>query len=107
MIHQDLTYHVAIYRFPAACLVAVLSMPAAAFQQALPSSSVALLAVTAIGPVARTTPLRDPEHGYPYNATPMDLAKHGYVEEEFYFKGNANSYNTPPGQAGSVKNGRT
>jgi hypothetical protein len=104
MIHQDLTYHVAVYRCPVACLVAVLSMPATAFQQALPSSSVVLLAVTASGPVARTTPLRDPSHGYPYNATPMDLAKQEYVEEEFFFEGKANSYNTPAGQSGSVKN---
>src|SRR5207249_4327676 len=45
--------------------------------------------VTVIGPVAPTTPLRDPAHGYPFNATPMDLAKQGYIEEEFFIQGTA------------------
>jgi len=61
------------------------------------------ISVTVTGPVALTTPLRDPAHGYSYNATPIDLAKQGYVEEEFFIEGKANSYNTPNGQAGSVK----
>jgi hypothetical protein len=60
-------------------------------------------AVTVTGPVASTTPLRDPAHGYPYNATPLDLAKQAYVEEEFFIEGAANAYNTPPGQTGSLK----
>ena len=56
------------------------------------------------GPVAITTPLRDPAHGYPLTMpTPIDLAKRGYVEEEFFIEGKANSFNTPPGQIGSVK----
>jgi hypothetical protein len=54
------------------------------------------------GPVANTTPLRHPDHGYPYNATPVDLAKPGYVEEEFFITGTANRYNTPAGQRGNV-----
>ena len=29
------------------------------------------------GPIANTTPLRHADHGYPYNATPVDLAKLG------------------------------
>jgi hypothetical protein len=62
-----------------------------------------LPAVTVTGPIASTTPLRDPAHGYPYNATPLDLAKQGYVEEEFFIEGKANAYNTPAGQTGSVK----
>lgn len=60
-------------------------------------------AVKVTGPVASTTPLRDPAHGYPYNSTPLDLAKYGYVEQEFFIEGTANSYLTPPGQPGSVK----
>jgi hypothetical protein len=64
---------------------------------------VACASVTVTGPVASTTALRDPAHGYPYNATPLDLAKHGYVEEEFFIEGQANIYNTPAGQTGSVK----
>ena len=50
-----------------------------------------LPAVTVTGPIASTTPLRDPAHGYPYNATPIDLAKKGYVEEEVFLEGQANS----------------
>lgn len=61
--------------------------------------------VSVTGPIASTTALRDPAHGYPYNATPLDLAKHGYVEEEFFIAGKANSYDTPAGQSGAVKDG--
>jgi Alpha/beta hydrolase domain len=57
---------------------------------------------TVQGPIALTTALRHPDHGYPYNATPVDLAKAGYVEEEFFLSGLANRYNTPAGQRGSV-----
>jgi hypothetical protein len=55
-----------------------------------------------IGPIANTTPLRHPDHGYPYNATPIDLGRLGYVEEEFFLAGTANRYNTPAGERGSV-----
>ena len=54
------------------------------------------------GPVPNTTPLRHLDHGYPYNATPVDLARLGYVEEEFFLAGTANRYNTPSGDRGSV-----
>lgn len=57
------------------------------------------------GPIALTTALRSPDHGYPYNATWIDLAKQGYVEEEFFLSGEANRYSTPAGQRGSVLDG--
>ncbi len=60
-------------------------------------------AVTVTGPIASTAPLRDPSHGYPYNATPIALAKQGYVEEEFFIEGHANVYNTPAARIGNVK----
>jgi hypothetical protein len=63
---------------------------------------VVLRAPEVTGPVANTTPLRHPDHGYPYNATPVDLAKAGYLEEEFFLTGTANRYNTPAGERGSV-----
>jgi Alpha/beta hydrolase domain len=69
-----------------------------AFDATLP-----LPAVTVTGPVANTTALRNPDHGYPYNATPLDLEKQGYVEQEFFIEGKANSYNITPGQPGTVK----
>jgi hypothetical protein len=72
-------------------------------RQAMDTGPVELPRITVTGPVALTTPLRDPAHGYPYNATPIDLAKHGYVEEEFFIEGKDNSFNTPPGRTGSVK----
>jgi hypothetical protein len=63
-----------------------------------------LQAVTVTGPIASTTPLRDPAHGYPYNSTPIDLAKQGCMEEEFeeefFIEGAANAHNTPAGQTG-------
>jgi hypothetical protein len=49
--------------------------------------------------IPRTTPLKDPGHGYAFNATPMDLAKAGYVEEEFFIEGTASRYTTPQGNA--------
>jgi len=54
------------------------------------------------GPIALTTALRSPDHGYPYNATPIDLAKQGYIEEEFFLSGEANRYSTPAGERGTV-----
>ena len=49
-----------------------------------------------IGPVRNTTLLKDPTHGYPFNATPMDLKKAGYVEEEFFIEGKASRFVTSP-----------
>jgi hypothetical protein len=60
---------------------------------------------TITGPVATTSPLRDMAHGYPFNATPMDFAKLGYVEEEFILEGMASRYNTPPMATGSIIDG--
>lgn len=100
--------------FLAALLVAVICTPVrskepspvSAARHLVPDSDGALLPMFKVtGPIARTTPLRDPAHGYPYNATPLDLAKHAYVEEEFFIEGEANTYNTPPGLTGSVKDG--
>ena len=72
----------------APCLMVITSIPAFAQKVA--------------GPVKNTTALKNPAHGYPYNAAPMDLARLGYVEEEFFIEGTANRYNTPAGQTGSV-----
>jgi hypothetical protein len=44
------------------------------------------------GPVANTTAVGDPGHGYPFLATDVDLAKSGYVEEEYLISGQANRY---------------
>ena len=85
-----------------AAAVALLPFAAAATP---PDANVTMAEVTVSGPIALTTPIRDPAHGYPYNATPIDLAKKGYVEQEFFIEGKANTYETPAGRTGSVRDG--
>ena len=48
------------------------------------------------GPIPANAPPSDPSHDYPLLATALDLASLGYVEEEYFFSGTANVYNTPP-----------
>jgi hypothetical protein len=48
------------------------------------------------GPIPANAPPGDPSHDYPQLATAFDLASLGYVEEEYFFSGTANVYNTPP-----------
>jgi Alpha/beta hydrolase domain len=43
-----------------------------------------------------------PTHNYPFFTSNHDLAKHGYVEEEYYFQGTANRYNTPALTTGTI-----
>jgi hypothetical protein len=89
-------------RLFAALTIALMLASVSARQQA---AHVVIQAPAVTGPIANTTPLRSPEHGYPYNATPVDLAKQGYVEEEFFIAGVANRYSTPAGDRGSVLDG--
>ena len=58
------------------------------------------------GPITATVPLGDPSHDYPYSASVDDLAKYGYVEEEFFLEGTANRYTTPPGATGDDRRRR-
>jgi hypothetical protein len=46
------------------------------------------------GPIASTSPVGDPAHGYPFLATDVDLAAAGYVEREFTVSGTATRYAT-------------
>lgn len=57
---------------------------------------------TLTGPIAVTVPLGDASHDYPQLATQADLAGNGYVEEEFFFEGTANRYDTPALATGAV-----
>lgn len=57
---------------------------------------------TVSGPIAVTVPLGDSSHDYPQLATQANLAGNGYVEQEFFFDGTANRYNTPALATGSV-----
>ena len=49
-------------------------------------------APTVTGPLELTSPVGDPDHGYPFLATDVDLAAGGYVEEEFLISGEAVRY---------------
>jgi Alpha/beta hydrolase domain len=72
----------------------------------LPGGAVAKAGAAAkVEPVAATSPPGDAAHGYPFNATPMDLARQGYLEEEFFVSGVASRYNTPPMATGTVIDG--
>src|SRR4051812_38373866 len=82
--------------FAALCACAALSTPARAFGDERPRPSTAtgasVPAPTVTGPVARTSPVGDPAHGYPFLATDVNLASAGYVEQEFHLSGNATRY---------------
>jgi hypothetical protein len=54
------------------------------------------------GPIPATAAPGDPSHDYPFFATTVDLASYGYVEEEYFFEGTANRYNTPALATGGV-----
>jgi hypothetical protein len=44
------------------------------------------------GPIPSLAEPGDPSHEYPFFASHLDLAGHGYVEEEFFFEGDATRY---------------
>ena len=54
------------------------------------------------GPIPSTVIPGDVSHNYTFFSTNHDLATNGYVEEEFFFQGTANRYNTPPLTTGTV-----
>jgi alpha/beta hydrolase family protein len=49
-----------------------------------------------IGPIPATVQPGDAFHNYPFFSTSVDLASLGYVEQEFFFEGAANTYNIDP-----------
>lgn len=55
-----------------------------------------------IGPIRATANPGDPSHDYPFFSRMVDLANYSYIEEEFFFEGTANRYNTPALATGSV-----
>ncbi|HWE50050.1 MAG TPA: alpha/beta hydrolase domain-containing protein [Bryobacteraceae bacterium] len=57
------------------------------------------------GPVVSTTAPGDPRHGYPFFSSMDDLKGRGYVEQEYFFSGTANRYDTPEGATGKVIDG--
>src|SRR6185436_15661523 len=75
---------------------------ALALAAAASSAAVSVPNPTVIGPIPVPVPLGDPSHNYPQLATQANLAGNGYVEEEFFFSGVANRYNTPTLQTGTI-----
>jgi hypothetical protein len=80
--------------------VAILCLPLAA-EAAVPNPIIT-------GPIPANAPPGDPSHDYPQLATSLDLARSldlaslGYVEEEYFFSGTANVYNTPTLATGTI-----
>ena len=57
---------------------------------------------TLAGPVAAPDIPGAPTHNYPFFASNHELAARGYVEEEFFVKGSARSYDTPDLKTGAA-----
>jgi hypothetical protein len=57
------------------------------------------------GPVAAPDVPGTPSHNYIFFASNHDLAAHGYVEEEYFVRGMANTFDTPDLKTGTVKDG--
>ena len=47
------------------------------------------------GPIPVNAQPGDPSHDYPFFSRAVDLPDYGYMEEEYFFEGTANRYNTP------------
>ena len=61
--------------------------------------------VTITGPIAVSVPPGDPSHDFVFSTSAIDLAGHGYVEEEFFLEGTANRYTTPDLTTGRIVDG--
>jgi hypothetical protein len=57
---------------------------------------------TVSGPIGSPDVPGAPTHNHPFFSSNHDLPIHGYVEEEFYFQGTANRYNTPSLTTGTI-----
>jgi hypothetical protein len=57
---------------------------------------------TVSGPIASPDIPGTLTHNYPFFASNHELAEQGYVEEEYYFQGTANTYNTPALTTGTI-----
>jgi len=57
---------------------------------------------TITGPIPATVTPGDPSRDYPFLATDVNLAKYGYVEQEYFMQGTASQYTTPTGATGTI-----
>lgn len=91
------------FRYPIIALVAALMLSVAASAEwALRAQAIADSIVVA-GPIASSGPPGHPQRDYVFYSTPMDLAKAGYVEEEYFVAGTATRYSITA-DAGEPKN---
>ena len=58
-----------------------------------------------IGPIAAKAAPGDPSHNYPFFSALEDLKARGYVEQEYFYSGTANRYETVEGATGKVVDG--
>ncbi|HVJ51738.1 MAG TPA: alpha/beta hydrolase domain-containing protein [Aliidongia sp.] len=72
---------------------------------ALPAHAASIPSPAVTGPVAAPDLPGAPTHNYPFFASNHELAAHGYVEQEFFYSGTANRYNTPTEATGSLIDG--
>jgi Alpha/beta hydrolase domain len=85
-----LTLAVAVLATAGACSGSAGQTPAAPARQQVSSEA------TVRGPIAATARPGDASHAYPFYATPMDLKKVGYVEQEYFVTGSATRFPSNP-----------
>jgi hypothetical protein len=74
----------------------LLILVSSAFESPVQPATVSAVAnPIVVGPIPATAPPGDPSHDYPFFSTTADLARWGYVEEEFFFDGTAARYDIP------------
>ena len=61
-------------------------------------------AAVVTGPIEATAP-GDPSRNFIYNASAIELAANGYIEEEYFIEGTANRYTTPELATGEIEDG--
>jgi len=66
------------------------------------AASAAIPNPTVTGPIASTAVPGDASRNYVFFASEHPLAVNGYIEEEYFIEGTANTYNTPTGATGSI-----
>src|SRR5581483_8685702 len=57
---------------------------------------------TVTGPIASTAVPGDASHNYIFFSSNHELAASGYIEEEYFIEGTANTYSTPTGATGTI-----
>ncbi len=76
-------------------LIAVVFLAPTAFGASVPNPTLS-------GPIPVTAIPGSASHNYTFFSSNHDLPTHGYVEEEYFFSGTANRYNTPSLATGTI-----